>query len=317
MDETIVALASGRPPAAISVIRISGVQAFAAARRLCGTLPPLRTAQVRPLRTTSGDLLDRALVLCFAGPASATGEDVVELHCHGGRAVVDAVEAALLAEPGLRSAKPGEFTRRALEHGRIDLAEVEGLADLLSANTEQQRRAALSMAEGSVGRLIDDWRAELVALMARVEAVIEFQEDDPSAIDDDDRAGAMIALCENMRDVIARPVVERLHEGVRIVLAGPPNSGKSSLLNALTDREAAIVSPVAGTTRDLIEVPVQHRGIAYIFIDTAGLAETSDPIEAIGVARAGRAMSGADLLLWTGDDPLPESDKDAFPLAAV
>lgn len=306
MTDTIVALSSGRPPAAIAVVRVSGAHALAAARALAGDLPPPRRAGLRALRR-GGELLDRALVLAFPGPRSATGEDLVELHLHGGRAVVAAVEAALLAQPMVRAAESGEFTRRALANGRIDLAQAEGLADLLAAETEGARRAAVHAAEGGVSRLARDWLDRLTAMAARVEAALDFA--DEGDVGEGAAHGVeseLAALRAEMAALLAQPPAERLRDGVRVVLAGPPNAGKSTLLNLLTARDAAIVSPVAGTTRDVVEAGVTRGGVAYLLQDTAGLADsTADPVEAIGVARARRAAAAADLLLWLGDDPAP------------
>jgi tRNA modification GTPase len=302
--DTIFAVSSGAPPAAIAIIRLSGEAALAAAITLAGSLPLPRQAALRALRAMDGSLLDRALVLVFPGPDSATGEDLVELHVHGGRAVVRAIEAALLSQPGLRLAEPGEFTRRALANGRIDLTEAEGLGDLLAAETEGQRRAALAMAEGAIRKRADGWTDRLLALVAQVEAQLDFAEEDdvdhgaPPAF-----AAEASALADEIATLLAVPPVERLRDGLRVVIAGPPNSGKSTLLNALAERDAAIVSPISGTTRDRIEAPVVRDGIAYVLTDTAGLLEeTTDPIERIGIERAEEAMRAADLILWLGDD---------------
>jgi len=307
VTETIYALSSGQPPAAIAVIRISGAGALAAAEAIAGRLPPPRRAAVRALRDDGGDLLDQALVLVFPGPASATGEDLVELHCHGGRAVVSAVGVAL-DQLGLRRAHPGEFTRRALANGRIDLAQAEGLADLLEAETEAQRRAALDGVEGRVGAMIGTWLTRVAALSATVEATLDFADDDDVA---DDPAkivavgAAMGALSDEIEAVLAAPSVERLRDGVRVVVAGPPNAGKSTLLNLLAEREVAIVSPIAGTTRDRIEAAVTRDGQAILLVDTAGLTATDDVVEAIGVERARDAIASADLVVWLGDDTPP------------
>lgn len=308
---TIFAVSSGRPPAAIAVVRVSGPQAFAAAARMAGTLPAPRVAGLRGLRGADGALLDRALVLAFPGPATATGEDLVELHCHGGRAVVAAVEAALGAMPGLRAAEPGEFTRRALMNGRIDLTEAEGLADLLEAETETQRIAALSAAEGRVSQAVRGWMDRIAMLSARVEAMLDFADEDDVANDAAALAAVrrdMDALAEAVAAVVQAPPVERLKDGLLVVIAGPPNAGKSTLLNLLGEREAAIVSPISGTTRDRIEVHVTRGGIAYVLTDTAGLTATADPIEAIGVARAEDAIAAADILVWLADGAPPRAD---------
>ena len=309
--DTIFANSSGRPPAAIAVIRVSGPAALAVASALAGRLPPSRRAALRPLRDRDGALLDRALVLVFAGPASATGEDLVELHCHGGRAVVAAVEQAL-AGAGARAAQPGEFTRRALLNGRIDLAEAEGLADLLEADTEAQRVAALAGAEGRISAAVDGWMGRITALSAAVEASLDFADEGDVA----DDAGAialvgekMAVLAGDIAAVLAAPPVERIKEGVRVVIAGPANAGKSTLFNRLCEREAAIVSPIAGTTRDRVEAAVQRNGIAYLLVDTAGLhADAADVVEAEGIARAERAIDLADVLLWLDDRSPPRTD---------
>lgn len=303
---TIYAVSSGAPPAAIAVLRLSGAGAFDAVRALAGDVPAPRRAALRALRH-DGELLDRALVLVFPGPDSATGEDVAELHLHGGRAVVCAVGAALAAMPGLRAAEPGEFTRRALEHGRMDLSEAEGLGDLLMAETEAQRRTAMRSAEGAVRREVEGWASRLLALSAQVEAILDHSDEDDVAGDVEPIRGGAAALAKTIEAVVERPTVERLRDGIRVVLAGPPNAGKSTLLNAMTERDAAIVSPIAGTTRDRIEAPVVRDGVAWLLIDTAGLAEApGDAIEAIGIARAKEALAGADLALWLGDDAPPE-----------
>lgn len=313
MTDTIFALSSGAPPAAIAIVRVSGPEALSAGTALAGPLPLPRSAAVRRLRDTGGELLDRALVLVFPGPASATGENLVELHLHGGRAVVEAVEAALAEMSGLRRAQPGEFTRRALAAGRIDLAEAEGLGDLLMAETEAQRRAALMAAEGGVSRHVGAWNARLLALAARVEAVLDFADEDD--VDGDEAVTAEIAvgaatLAKDMGAALANPPVERLRDGIRVVLAGAPNAGKSTLLNALVEREAAIVSSIAGTTRDRIEAAVSRDGVTYVLTDTAGLAEsTDDPIEAIGIARAREAMATADIILLLDDTAIPAGSR--------
>jgi tRNA modification GTPase len=305
--DTIFALSSGAPPAGIAVVRISGPAAFDAVRLLAGRLPPPREATLAALRDAGGDLLDRALLLCFPGPASATGEDVAELHLHGGRAVVRAVEHALAGLPGLRTAEPGEFTRRALFNGRIDLSEAEGLGDLLAAETEAQRRAAVRSAEGAVRREVEGWMARVLLLSARIEAQLDHSDEDD--VGDDSTAGLAAeaaAIARDIETVVERPTVERLRDGIRVVLAGPPNAGKSTLLNALAERDAAIVSPVAGTTRDRIEAPVVRDGIAFLLTDTAGLAERpGDAIEEVGIARAHQAVAAADIVIWLGDEPPP------------
>jgi tRNA modification GTPase len=304
--DTIFALSSGRPPAAISIIRVSGPGAHAAAKRIAGSLPEPRTAAVRELRhPQTEELLDEAMVLRFDGPASSTGEDIVEFQCHGGRAVVDAVLGALASIDGLRPAEPGEFTRRAFANGRIDLTEAEGLADLIEAETESQRKAALLLAEGGLRRHVAQWQERLLALSAEAERTIDYDEED-EAVDP-----ALVRDCADLAAELnrwlERPRVEPLKDGVRVVVAGPPNVGKSSLLNAIAGEERAIVTDVPGTTRDHIEVPLSLGGVPMLLTDTAGLRDTGDEVEAIGVARAERLVEGADVLVWLGDpDAAPD-----------
>ena len=297
--QTIFALSSGRPPAGIAVIRISGPEAHDAGVALAGSLPEARTAAVRELRNPkTQETLDQALVLRFDAPASATGESVVELHCHGGRAVVDAVMKVLGAVPGLREAGPGEFTRRAFANGRIDLTEAEGLADLIEAETEIQRRAALAVAGGGLRRQIELWQDSLLGLSASAERAIDYDEED-EALDPVLVAGCT-ELANELETWLNQPRAEPLKHGVRVVVAGPPNAGKSSLINALAGDDRAIVTDVPGTTRDVIEVPMALDGIPIMLTDTAGLRESDDPIEAIGIERAVRLVSASELLLWLG-----------------
>ncbi|WP_088181692.1 tRNA uridine-5-carboxymethylaminomethyl(34) synthesis GTPase MnmE [Sphingobium sp. Z007] len=311
--DTIFALSSGAPPAGIAVIRISGGQAGAALATLARRLPSPRSASLALLKDPRDDApLDRALVLWLPGPSTVTGEDMAELHCHGGRAVVAAVEEALAAMPGLRRAEAGEFTRRAFAHGRMDLNAIEGLSDLLAAETQGQRRAALLMAEGHFSRRIDGWRLGLLDLSAMAEAALDFSDEDdvPDAAIETRIGAGIAALAQDVAAVLAAPSAERLRDGIRVVLAGPPNAGKSTLLNALVGRDAAIVSEIAGTTRDRIEVPAAIGGTAFLFTDTAGLrGETDDVIEAIGMDRARAALDAADIILWLGDAAeLPHAD---------
>lgn len=310
--DTIFALSSGAPPAAIAIVRISGPSAFTAAGVLAGRLPePRRATLTRLIDPRDGELLDRALILSFPGPDTATGEDLVELHLHGGRAIVRAVESALAVQPGLRPAEPGEFTRRALLNGRIDLSEAEGLGDLLTAETEAQRRMAIRAAEGAVSRQVEAWMSRLLLIAATVEARLDHSdEDDVAGSDGNDAelAAEAVALAEDIESVAGRPPVERLRDGIRVVLAGPPNAGKSTLFNALVEREAAIVSSIAGTTRDRIEAPVIREGVAWLLIDTAGLTEQAgDVIEEIGIGRTRIALTEADLVLWLGEEA-PDGD---------
>lgn len=308
---TIFAVSSGLPPAAIAILRISGPMAFAAATALAGSLPPARRAGLRALRDAEGRLLDRALVLVFPGPDSATGEDLVELHVHGGRAVVAACERSLAAIPGLTPAEAGAFTRRAVLNGRMDLTQAEGLGDLLQAETESQRAMAVATTEGRVSHAVGEWTNRAMGLAAQLEAQLDFADEDDvgGASDTMAVAAAMTVLADEMAAVLAQPPIERLRDGVRVVLAGPPNAGKSTLLNLMVEREAAIVSPIAGTTRDVIETAVVRDGIAYRVSDTAGLAVTTDDaIEAMGIARARDVIDTADIVLWLGDDTPPTID---------
>jgi tRNA modification GTPase len=300
--DTIFALSSGAPPAAIAVIRISGRDALNAVKALCGSLPEPRRASLRRLKRADGSVLDDALVITFPGPNTATGEDLAELHLHGGRAVVRSVEAALAALPRLRRAEPGEFTRRAFLNNRIDLNEAEGLADLLSAETEWQRRSAVQMAGGAFSKAVERWREELLLLSAGVEALLDFSDEDDVSTEENN---TISDICMSLHDVIqqhlAFPSAQKLRDGLRVVIAGPPNSGKSTLLNTLVAREAAIVSDIAGTTRDLIDVPVAFDGIPFVLTDTAGLRDDSDDvIEGVGIRRAESAIDDADILLWLG-----------------
>lgn len=311
--DTIFALSSGLPPAGIAVVRISGPAAGAVLDALAGKRPVPRRASYRPLRDGKGALLDHALILWFPGQATATGEDLAELHLHGGRAVVASVLAAIGGLAGMRPAAPGEFTRRAFENGRIDLAEAEGLADLLAAETESQRQSALALAEGGLGRKVEAWQKTLLQLSARIEAALDFS-DEGDVCEVEGVHGELGALAGAMAALLAEPGSERLRDGVHVVLAGPPNSGKSSLFNILVDREAAIVSDIAGTTRDRIEAAVALDGLPMVLIDTAGLRESDDAIEAIGVARAEDAVASADVVLWLGE--AREAPKGAIIVAA-
>ncbi|MBA3667366.1 MAG: tRNA uridine-5-carboxymethylaminomethyl(34) synthesis GTPase MnmE [Sphingomonas sp.] len=301
-DDTIVALSSGRPPAAVAVVRSSGPHAFAAAERIAGDLPPPRQASLRRLiDPADGALIDEALVLRFDAPHSATGENIVEYQCHGGRATVDALISMLRREPGVRLAEPGEFTRRALANGRIDLTEAEGLADLLVAETELQRRSAAARAGGALRRRLDEWRERLLELAARAEVAIDYTDEHDEGIEQDLRP-EIAQLAAQMAGLIDAPRVEPLRDGIRAVIAGPPNAGKSSLINALAQTERAIVTPISGTTRDVIEVPLAIGGLPFVLVDTAGLRDTDDAVEAIGVARAHQENRAADILLWLGSE---------------
>jgi len=305
LTDTIFALSSGPPPAAIAVIRVSGPAARLALERLIGRVPePRRAALARVTDPASGTLLDEALALWFPGPKSETGEDLAELQIHGGRAVIAAVLKALGQLPGFRLAEPGEFTRRAFEAGRLDLTAVEGLADLVGAETEAQRRQALGQLRGLLGGRAEAWREKLIQALALVEAGIDFSDegDVPKEL-----IPKAIATVRTVETEIAEALAgagrgERLREGLWVAIAGPPNAGKSTLLNRLARREAAIVSPHAGTTRDVIEVHLDLHGYPVNLLDTAGFNEASqDPIEQEGMRRARDVMGRADLVLWMTD----------------
>ncbi len=307
MDEdTIFAPASGAGRAAIAVLRVSGPAVGSALRALCaGRTPPPRRAALRRLRDAAGGLLDHALVLWLPGPGSYTGEDSAELHLHGGRAVTEAVAAALVAA-GARPAAPGEFTRRAFLNGRMDLVEAEAVADLVAAETEAQRRQALRQLEGALGDLYRGWSERLLRLMAQEEALIDFPDEDLPA----EVAAAAAAETVALRGEIALHLAdnrrgERLREGLVFAVIGPPNVGKSSLVNALAERDVAIVSATPGTTRDALETRVVLGGVPVTLVDTAGLREAADPIEAEGVRRARARAEAADLVIAVAEAGAP------------
>jgi tRNA modification GTPase len=307
--DTIFALASARGRAGVAVIRISGPRAWAAVRCLAGDLPEPRRFALRRLER-DGLLLDEALVVTFAAGASFTGEEAAELHLHGSVATVSATLRALGETPGLRQAEPGEFTRRALENGKLDLAQVEGLSDLIDAETEAQRRQALRVLEGAIGAAAESWRRDLVRAAALLEATIDFADEDVPE-DVTPEVLELIARVEAglRRELAGFAASERIRDGFEVAIVGAPNVGKSTLLNALAGREAAITSELAGTTRDVIEVRMDLGGLAVTLLDTAGIRETEDRIEAIGVQRARSRAEAADLrvfLLGPGEMPALE-----------
>jgi tRNA modification GTPase len=304
--DTIYALASARGRAGVAVVRLSGPGAFAAVGVLAGRVPAPRRLVRRDL-WDGGQLLDQAMVVVFPAPASFTGEDVAEVHLHGGVAVVAAVLRALGAIPGLRLAGAGEFTRRAFENGRIGLVGVEGLGDLIDAETEAQRRVAMAGAAGRAGEVAQRWREALVEARALLEAMIDFADEEVPV----DTWPMVVPVVERLLDEIGRAErdagqAERVRDGFEVAIVGAPNVGKSTLLNALAGREAAITSDVAGTTRDVIEVRMDIGGLAVTLLDTAGLREASDPVERIGIARTRDRAAAADLRVFlVGDEGLP------------
>ena len=302
-EQTIFALSSGWPPSAIAIVRVSGPQAAAALDSLAGKMPTPRVATHVLLRDLNKQPIDDAVVLWFPAPASATGEDVAEFHVHGGRAVLAALFAALSAFENMRAAEPGEFTRRAFENGKLDLTEAEGLDDLIHADTDRQRRQALRHLKGLLGDKARDWRAKIIEASALIEAGIDFSDegDVPSELIAPALARAKALLGEIEEVLAAEGRSERLREGLVVAIAGPPNVGKSTLMNQLARREVAIVSPHAGTTRDVIEVQLDLDGYPVTVIDTAGIRETDDPVEQEGVRRARTRAAEADLVLWLVD----------------
>ena len=308
--DTIYALATARGKAGVAVIRISGPLACEGLLPLVGSFPEPRSSAVRLLR--DGDqVIDQALVLRFAANASFTGEEVVELQCHGSQAIVQALLSYLAGLEGFRLAGPGEFTRRALENGRLDLAQVEGLADLIEAETEAQRRQAMRVFSGALGEKVEAWRRDLLRAAALIEATIDFADEDvpvdvrPEVFELIDRVQVSLRL-----EQAGFGAAERIRDGFEVAIIGAPNAGKSTLLNRLAGREAALTSEYAGTTRDIIEVRMDLDGLPVTLLDTAGLREASDPVEAMGIARAVDRAQKADLRVFLrgGDGEALELD---------
>lgn len=305
---SVFALSSGGGRTGVAVVRVSGLGSCTALDRIAGGCPPPRQATLRTLRCpATGEALDRALVLWFPGPASFTGEDMAEFHVHGGRAVVEAIIGALGSLDGMRPADPGDFTRRAFENEKLDLTEVEGLADLINAETEVQRKQALSQAQGGIRKQAENWRSDLVRAMAMVESALDFSDEGDVSSHANETAHRIVEplavqiarhLSDNLRG-------ERLRDGFRVLLAGPPNVGKSSLLNALARRDAAIVSEEAGTTRDVIEVHLDLGGYPVLVMDTAGIRDARGAIEEEGIRRTLARAADADLVLWLVDATEP------------
>ncbi len=305
--DTIFALSSGAVPAAVAIIRVSGKQVRFGLETFTGEVPAERTAVLRSIRDRDGDLIDRGLVLFFPAPRSFTGEDCAEFHVHGGRAVVERFLTCLSTLDGFRSAEPGEFTRRAFENGRMDLTAVEGLADLIAAQTDMQRRQALDQSGGKLAQLYDDWRTRLVRIRALIEADFDFadEEDVPGSVAET----IWEPICELMdeigRHLDGSAAGQIIRDGYRIVLLGAPNAGKSSLLNALARRDIAIVSEESGTTRDILEVHLDLAGYPVNLNDTAGLREAAGAVEREGMRRALAAADTADLILVLEDSHHP------------
>jgi tRNA modification GTPase len=318
-EQTIFALSSGRPPSAIALVRVSGPQAGTAMTSLAGKLPAPRMATRVLLRDASQQPIDDAVVLWFPGPASATGEDVAEFHIHGGRAVLAALFAALAAFENVRAAEPGEFTRRGFENGKLDLTEAEALDDLIHADTDRQRRQALRQMKGLLGDRARDWRAQIIEAAAWIEAGIDFSDegDVPQELIKPALARIRVLHGEIQEVLAAQARSERLREGLVVAIAGPPNVGKSTLMNQLARREVAIVSPHAGTTRDVIEVQLDLDGYPVTVIDTAGIRETDDPVEQEGVRRAQARAAEADLVLWMIDAQHQSARREATASAWV
>lgn len=307
--DTIVALSSGAPPSGVAVIRLSGPEVTRIVGDVVGALPKPRRLTLRPIGVES--LLDRGLVAWFPGPHSFTGEDCAELQVHGSPAGVRAI-LKLLTSKGARLAEAGEFTRRAFENGKLDLVEIEGLGDLLEAETENQRRQALARFEGGLSRRIDRWREQLLDLRAEIEARLDFaDEGDVAETLPEDFGAAIGGLKADIIDALASVEHGRIiREGIRVALAGPPNAGKSSLLNALARSDIAIVTDEAGTTRDVREVPLDIDGQLYILLDLAGLRETDSKAEAEGVRRAREAIASADIVLWLTAPDIPGGEPE-------
>jgi len=316
--DTIFALSSGRPPAAIAVVRISGPRARVALEQLIGRVPQPRHASLARVRDPkTGAIIDQALALWFPAPNSETGEDMAELQVHGGRAVIAAVLAALAKVAGLRHAEAGEFTRRAFENGRMDLTAVEGLADLVAAETEAQRRQAYQHLKGLLGDRAETWRQRLIEALALVEAGIDFSDEDDVPKDMMARSLELIRPWAEEISKAGTGQGERLREGLRVAIAGPPNAGKSTLFNRLARREAAIVSPFPGTTRDVLELHLDLGGYPVTVLDTAGIRETNDPVEREGVRRASEQAAGANLVLWVVDAAASECQTLRLPAINV
>jgi tRNA modification GTPase len=308
--DTIFALASAVGKAGVAVIRLSGARAHQAVQQLTGHDVGAREMAFRRLCGSDGKRLDEAMVLSFSAPASFTGEDVAELQIHGSAAVINAVLSALAAIPGLRLAEAGEFTRRALENGKLDLAQVEGLADLIDAETEAQRRLAQTVLAGALGDLAEKWRRELIRAAALIEATIDFVDEDVP-VDVTPEVNALLTkVAQELRhQVEGVAIAERIRSGFEVAIVGAPNVGKSTLLNALAGRQAAITSEFAGTTRDVIEVRMDLGGLPVTLLDTAGIRETEDTVEGLGITLARDRAAAADVRVFLADEgQIPDLD---------
>jgi tRNA modification GTPase len=312
--DTIYALSSGSLPAGVAVIRLSGTHAFAAAEQLCGRLPSDRKASLRTIHGRNGSIIDQGLVVGFPGPHSFTGENCVELHVHGSRAVVSALFAELETINGLRLAEAGEFSRRAFENGKLDLVEIEGLADLISAETEMQRRLAVEQSFGGQSALYTDWAERLTRSRALIEAELDFADEDdvPGSVSERVWSEVGEIYLELLQYLQTAKSGEIIRDGYKVVIAGPPNAGKSSLLNALAQRDVAIVTERAGTTRDILHVDLDMSGYLVRFFDTAGLRESDDLVEVEGVRRARVAIEQANMILALDEIDSPEIQSDNY-----
>lgn len=310
--DTIVALATAPLPAGVAVVRLSGPQALTAATQL---MPKLADAAPREMvfgtLQHSGETLDHALAVYFKSPNSFTGEDVVELHCHGGRAVVQSVITALQTHAGVRHAEAGEFTRRAFLNGKLDLTQAEGLGDLIAAETEAQRQQALRQMQGELGQRFEHWRQQVMHLLAHVEAALDFPDEELEVLEEAGLKHKAEALLKDIQNAIATRSGERLRDGFQVAIVGKPNAGKSTLTNLLTGKDTAIVSPIAGTTRDVVEAHLNIQGYPVVLADTAGIRESTDVIEQEGVRRAEKRAENADLVLYVVEaNEWPELDKN-------
>jgi tRNA modification GTPase len=313
--ETIFALASAQGRAGVSVIRLSGPDVKEVVSKFVSNLPKNRVAGLRTLTDEQGEALDQALVLRFDGPHSFTGEDVVELHLHGSIAVVQSVLRVLGDSNLARLAEPGEFTRRALENGKMDLAQVEGLADLIESETEAQRKQALRVVSGHLGALVEQWRSSLIRAAALIEATIDFVDEDvPVDVSPEVRELLSLVKSDLIKEIAGSKVAERIRVGFEVAIVGAPNAGKSTLLNAMAGRDAAITSEIAGTTRDVIEVRMDLNGLPVTVLDTAGLRDGQDMVEVIGINRALERAGQADIRIFLAEDdeklPLQQEIED-------